>query len=200
MLTRLTSQHLDLFLELKDNNPGQWKLGLEYDNRIDNVLFFNERICHSQAYSIGWIKSGKLLSMTTLFQTPHAPTWFWLYYANIKMTYTNFNTTHGLEIINEMFLEAIKRKLSSCIYLARDNFPSFTSDATGKMKNKIASWHNQVPEIKKYHWVDEYKILANTNPPYEYMRWLMGYQTWPLDLRIRAGTLKQEYRKEILSF
>lgn len=198
MLTKITHDHLDLFLDLKKNNPGQWKLGEEFDRQIDNVAFFKERMCHERAYTLGWIKNDRLLSITSLFEFNTNASWAWLYYGNIKENYTNFSKTHGLEIIQEMFLEASRRKLSSCVMLVRDNFPSITSDAVGSMKKKIESWHDQVPEIKKYHWVDECKIPADSEAKYEYIKWLMGYKTYPINLRVRLGIIKQEYRQEIL--
>jgi hypothetical protein len=197
MLTVLTYEHLDLFLELKKNNPGQWKLGIAFEQTVDNSRFFLERLVSEKAFSVGWIEDGKLLSMSSMHDLDNQ-TWGWLYYANVAQSYMNFSRNHGLEVINEMFKEAAKRKYSTCVTLVRDDFASITSDAVGKMQKTIASWHDQVPEIKKYHWVDEAKIPANSFSKLFYVSWMMGFRTWPVNLRVRLGFLKQEFRNEIL--
>lgn len=198
MITQITLKHLDLFLELKENNAGQWKLGAEVDKIFDNEVFFKDRVCAENAYTLGWIENGKLLSITTLYQFLPNAAWTWLYYCQIKTKYMNFSKTHGLEIINEMFIEANRRKLSTCYILVKEDFPTITSDAVGNMKKKIYSWHDQVPEIKKYYWVDEDKIPAGTQSQYEYIKWMCNYHAWPTDLRLRMGILKQEFRQDIL--
>lgn len=197
MITRLTIDHLDLFLELKENNPGQWKLGSDFDKTIDNERFFKERLCSENAYTIGCIENGKLLSITSLYEFTASAAWVWLYYCNTASNYLNFSKNQGLVLINEMFLEASRRKLPTCFILVREGFPSITSDAVGRMKDKIASWHDQVPELKKYYWVDEAKLKAGTKPKYQFLQWLIG-DVCPVDLRLRMGIVKQEYRKEIL--
>lgn len=198
MITRLTLEHLDLFLELKKNNPGQWRLGSNFDNIVDNVNFFKERLCNEKAYTIGWVEDNKLLSITTLYEFNANSSWSWLYYCNLKSNYYNSSNNHGLILANEMFLEASRRKLSMCFMLVRDDWPFIASDAIGSMKKQLEKWFDQIPEIRKYHWVDEARIPANTESNYEYIRWMCGYKSWPLDLRLRLGVLKQEYRKEIL--
>jgi hypothetical protein len=195
MLTRLTIEHLPLFLELKKNNPGQWKLGEKFFPQWRNEVFYRSTLIAENTYTLGWIENGSLLSVTSLLEYSNNPSWCWLYYGARKQSYTNFQKVGGNIIINEMFAEARRRNLLSCIMLVRDNFPTITSEAIGKMKDKITEWHNLMPEILKYNWVDELKIPAGTESRYEYIRTLMWNRSWPVDLRVRLGYLKPEYRK-----
>lgn len=195
MLTVLTIEHLPLFLELKENNPGQWKLDEKFFPLSQQADFFIDTLCSNNSYTIGWIQHNQLLSVTSLYQYADTPSWCWMYYAVTQGNYKNFQKVGGDIIINEMFVEASRRNLSTCVMLVRDNFPTIISEAVGKMKDKITSWHNLIPEIKKYEWVDELKIPAGTTAKYPYVNNLMFNQTWPIDLRLRLGYLKQEHRK-----
>jgi len=198
MLTQLSTDHLPLFLELKKDNPGQWKLGVEFEKSIDHTTFYLDRLCNKNAYTVGWIENNKLISMSSLWEYGADPAWVWLYYCNIKVNYNNLVNTHAPEVMGEMFKESFRRKLSTCYLMVRGDSPSIYSDAKGRMKDKIEEWHDYIPEFKKFHWVDEAKIMANTESKYDHIRWMAGYQPWPIELRLRKGILKQEFREEIL--
>ena len=198
MLIKLTEDHLDLFLELKRTNPGQWKMGKEYEAIVPPHKFFLNGMCNDHAYSVGWLEDGKLLSVGTLLEDPTWPAWNLFYLGTIKTRYRVFDETKLHQVMSELFQESFRRKLSSCLNLTREDFPLVTSNATGRMREKIHKYHTMVPEILMYDWVDEYNIPANTTPKYEFMHRLMSYRTWPFDLKFRRGTLKQEFRKEIL--
>lgn len=197
MITLITEKHLQLFLDLKKNNPGQWKLGAVFNEAIDDETFF-KRLISENFFTLGYVVDNKLLSITTLYEFSQTASWSWFYYCQVKSNYANFNKTQGLNLVNQMFLEGIKRKLTSCLILVRNDWPLITSDAVGSMKKQIKKYHDQVPEIKKYHWADEAIIPANSEPKYEYQKFLCGYKSWPIDLRLRLGVLKQEFRDEIL--
>jgi hypothetical protein len=198
MLIKLTQDHLDLFLELKKDNPGQWKMGKEYEKIVPPEHFFLNVMCGEYAYSVGWLEDNKLLSVGTLQEAYDWPAWHMLYLSTIKTKYQVFQETKLHLVMSELFQESFRRKLSSCINFTRDDFPLVTSNATGRMREKIHEYHTMIPEILMYDWVDEYDIPANTTPKYEFMNHLMAYQQWPFDLKIRRGYLKQEFRKEIL--
>jgi len=192
-------EHLPLFLELKKNNPGQWKMGLDFDTQVDNKEFYLTRICSNDfSYSVGWIEDDRLLSMSTLWESKVDSHWIWLYYCNVKQQFYNLKNVHGHTVISEMFQESFRRQLSTCTFIVRGDSPTIASDAKGSMTKKIQQWHDLVPEIKKFHWVDELTIPAGETSKYEYIRWQMNYKVFPLDLRVRRGFIKQEYRKEIL--
>ena len=201
MLTRLTPEHLSLFLELKENNPGQWKLGIEFDKIFSPADLYLQRICAPLAYTVGWIENNKLVSMSTMWTITGGggiPSWIWLYYCNAKVNYNNLVNTHAPEVMSEMFKESFRQKLSTCYLLVRGNSPSIYSDAKGRMKDKIEEWHEYVPELKKFHWVDEEKIKPNEKSKYESVNWMSAGRAWPIELRLRKGILKQEFREEIL--
>lgn len=198
MLTKLTPAHLPLFLELKKNNPGQWKLGIEFEKLVDHTDLYLNRMCSTRAYTVGWIENNKLMSMSSMWEAEGVPAWAWLYYCNVKINYNNLINTHAVEVMSEMFKESFRRKLSTCYIMVRGNSPSIYSDAKGRMKDKIEEWHEYVPEFKKFHWVDEEKIKPGEQSKYEHVRWMAGGRAWPIELRLRQGTLKQEFREEIL--
>ena len=199
MLTKLTHDHTDLFLELKANNPGQWKMGINFETNNSPEEYYKEVLCHAHAYTVGWIEDGKLLSIGTLMEVQQAPSWHLLYYSNIKTHYSNFEKTKGNLVYSELFKESFRRKLGTCLVFTRDDYFTIGSNATaGRMKEKVNSYHDMIPEIKMFTWVDEACIAPNTEPKYEYQRWLMGYKTYPFGFRLRLGTLNQEYRSQLL--
>lgn len=198
MLTQLTPDHLPLFLELKENNPGQWKMGIEYEKLVDHTDFYINRLCSERAYTVGWIENDKLISMSSMWEHKADAAWVWLYYCNVKVNYNNLINTHAPEVMSKMFKESFRRKLSTCFIMVRGNSPSILSNAKGRMKDKIEEWHEYVPEFKRFHWVDEAKIMPGQESKYDHIRWMAGYRAWPMELRLRKGILKQEFREEIL--
>jgi hypothetical protein len=199
MLTKLTPAHLPLFLELKKDNPGQWKLGSMFDEVFPPADFYIYRLCAPQAYTVGWIENNKLVSMSSMWTVNEGiPAWIWLYYCNVKVNYNNLINTHAPEVMSAMFKESFRQKLATCFMMVRGDSPSILSDAKGRMKDKIEEWHEYVPELKKFHWIDEEKIKANEESKYESVRWMAAGRAWPIDLRLRKGILKQEFREEIL--
>ena len=199
MLTVLDQSHLDLFIELKKNNPGQWKFGEEFDSEYDPKDFYSNVLMHEHAYTVGYIENGELISVGSLFEDENSPAWALNYYANKKTNYHNSKNMKSNIIYSALFQESLRRKLSSCIIFSRADLPVVYTTASDRMKKRLEdNYYKFIPEIKMFDWVDEYIILANTMPKYQYMQITMRYKTWPVDLMIRRGYLKQEYRQELL--
>lgn len=199
MLTRLTLVHLDLFLELKANNPGQWKMGSAFEHNNDPAEYYQNVLCNENAYTIGYIEGNRLLSIGSMMEIKQAPSWHLLYYSNIKTAYSNFEKTKGNLVYSELFKESFRRKLGTCLAFTRDDHFTIESNATGRLKEKVHKLHyDMIPELKMFMWVDEACIPPNSIPKYEYQQWLMGYKTYPFGFRIRLGILKQEHRQQIL--
>lgn len=199
MLTILNYTHLDLFLELKKNNPGQWKLGTYFDEMYDPKELYSNLLTHYLAYTVGWIEDNELKSVATLFEDPNSPSWSFFYYANQKTSYWNYKKIGGSVLFSELFQESFRRKLTSCSILTRQDFKTVHSQTSDRMKKRLEnSYYEMTPEIKMFDWVDEAIIPANTTPRYSYMQWLMVQRTWPIDFVLRRGYLKQEYRKDII--
>jgi hypothetical protein len=196
MLTQLNLDHLDLYLDFKKHAPPTWKLSSFSDHSTQPVIdYYTDILCKEKNYTIGWIENNKLLAVSCLFHV-NPRVWVWEYFSTVAQNYFSNSLECKFTVINDMFEEALHRKYGTCVFLCRDNFPSITSDAKGKMKLAIASWHDKVPEIKKYHWLDEYRIPANTTPTDKNIFFLMGSRTHPINLRVRVGYLKQEYRDD----
>jgi hypothetical protein len=199
MLTILNHTHLDLFLELKKNNPGQWKLGSVYDETNSPVEFYQNILNHKQAYTVGWIEDNQLKSIATLFEDLDSPTWVLLYYATIKTAYHKWDELKSNLLYSELFQESFRRKLGSCCILTRKDNPAVFSQASAKMKDRLKNkYYKLTPEIEMFDWIDEAIISAGTYPKYRYLQWLMVGQSWPFDLILRRGYLKQEHRKDIV--
>lgn len=197
MLTILNHTHSDLFLELKKNNPGQWKIGSIFDNFYSPIDFYQNILMHRQAYTVGWIEDNELQNIATLFEDTGSPCWIFLYYANQKTNYWNYK--NGSVLFSELFQESFRRKLTSCVIVTRKDFKTTYSQTSERMKKKLDnSYYRMTPEIKMFDWVDEAIIPANTLPKYLNMQWLMIGQRWPIDLVVRRGYLKQEHRKDIV--
>jgi hypothetical protein len=197
MLTILNHTHLDLFLELKKNYPGQWKFGSVFDTMHSPAEFYQTILTHRHAYTVGWIEDNELKSIATLFENPRAPVWCFLYYANQKTNYWSYK--NGSVLFSELFQESFRRKLTSCVILTRKDFKTVYSQTSERMKKKLDnSYYSMTPEIKMFDWVDEAIIPANTVPKYIEMQWLMVEHSWPVDFVIRKGYLKQEHRKDIV--
>ena len=189
MLTQITSDHLNLFLELKNNNPGQWKMGHDFTKEVDPTYFFNEALIHPKFYTVGWIEDNKLLSIASMFEFTHMAAWTIYYISNVKTEYNSLTKTHSGECLSELIQESLRRKLTTSFSLVREKFP--TTDY--KMQKK---WIDATPELDYYYWVDECKIPANTLPKYDYIKWIMNHRPWPVDLKVRMGMLKKEYREQ----
>jgi hypothetical protein len=199
MLTVLDQSHLDLFVELKKNNPGQWKFGENFDNDYDPKDFYSTVLMHKQAYTVGYIENGELISIGSLFEDQSSPSWTLIYYANKKTNYHISKNMKSHLIYSALFQEGFRRKLSSCVIFSRADLPVVYTTASDKMKKRLEdNYYKFIPEIKMFDWVDEYNIPANTMPKYKYMQDMMRHKTWPADLIVRRGYLKQEHRKELV--
>lgn len=99
-----------------------------------------------------------------------------------------------VEIMNELFNEAKRRKLVQMYYIMRNDFGINIDHQEGKMKEKILEWRKKIPGWDEHELADEYVIPANTLPPYEYQKAIIGHRTYDVDLVIRSGFLKQQYR------
>lgn len=194
MLTILNPSHIDLCLDLAKNNPGLHKLGLSFNEIVSPEEFYLSKLTNN--YTVGWIEDNQLLSIASM--RIQEWTWIWDFYGCIKLPYTNWGKTKGHLVLSELFQESLRRKLPTVIYGCRDNFPTILSDATGNLKKKILSWQALIPEISYYHWVDEAKIPAGTSPKFAWQAYVIGGNTAPIDFRIRAGILKQEYREKYI--
>lgn len=196
MLTKLTNEHLDLFLNFKKHAPSTWKLNRLHEKDTPTLVdYYTKILCRHNNYTVGWIENNQLLALSCLVHV-NPRVWVWEYFSTVTQNYFSNSLECKFTVINNMFEEAFKRKYGSCVFLCRDNFPSITSDAKGRMRDTIAAWHDKVPEIKKYHWVDEYRIPANTQPSDQDIFVLMGQRTHEITLRVRVGYLKQEYRDD----
>lgn len=199
MLTILKKEHLDLFLQLKEKSPGIWKLGKTYDSIINPTDFFIECSCDSNAYSVGWIENNEMFSMATLYQFPGVSSWAFLYWISLKSNYLNYQKFKSNLVVSEIFQESFRRKLSSCVKLERADSPTIYDNVSPRMKLKLEEYKTQqIPEMNLYYWLDEAKIPPNSKGELEYINFMMGYKTWPIELRLRAGVLKQEHRHAIL--
>jgi hypothetical protein len=197
MLTVLNHSHLDLFLDLKKNNPGQWRMGEEFDKLYDPKDFYFNMLMNKQSYTIGWIEDNSLSSIASLYEDPASPAWCFLYFTNRKTTFWDYNKVKGDILFSELFQEGFRRKLTSCIILTRRDFKPIHSQTSDRMKKRLEKTvHVQTPEIQLFHWVDEAIIPANTSPKYPFMQQLLLNRTWPFDFVLRRGILKQEFRQE----
>ena len=207
MLTILNESHLELFLDLKKNNPGIWGLGETFDNTIKADLFFKKSLLHVTAYTVGWIENGVLLSIASMWEDVDSPTWVLNYYSSRKTNFFNYKNTNGSLVISELFHESIRRKLTSCLIVTRTDYQiagsgsNFNSETNKQMstraKEKMSRMtQSQLPIINQYTWLDEFFVPANTSP--RYFPNLLFNKTWPFDLVVRRGYLKQEYRKDII--
>jgi hypothetical protein len=207
MLTVINSSHLELFLDLKKDNPGMWGLGESINKLIDPEFFFKKILLDTHSYTVGWIENEKLLSIASMWEDITSPAWCFTYYSSRKTNFFNYENTKANLVISELFHESLRRKLTSCVMVARADYQiagsgsSFDGDTNKQMslraKEKIAKMTQiQLPVINQYTWLDEFFVPANTPP--RYFSDIFLNKTWPFDLVVRRAYLKQEYRKDII--
>lgn len=195
MLTLLEISHMDQCLELWENNPGLWKLKTDYEDYIEPYDFFYPILTNS--FALGWIENNKILSMCSMYYWPDSDSAHWAFYGNIKTSYINWGKTKGNLVLSAMFQESIRMKKTSISYLSYKNFPAMKTNSNIRMRNKLEHWYSEnIPEVNYYHWVDEAVIPANTLPELTWQKFVSLKIKWPIDLKIRAGVLKQEYREK----
>ena len=195
MLTLLDISHMDQCLELWENNPGLWKLKKDYEDYVEPFDFFYPILTNS--FAIGWIEDNKILSMASMFDWPDSDSSTWAFYGNIKTNYLNWEKTKGHVVLSAMFNESIKKKKTSITYLSYKNFPAIAVNPNRRIFKKLEYWYSEkIPEINYYHWVDEAIVPANTLPSHTWQKFIMLKMKWPIDLRIRAGVMKQEFREK----
>jgi hypothetical protein len=191
MITVLKPEHLELFLELKREVPGQWKLGPAYDEIVNPKDFYTKTLMHNQYYTIGNIENGKLISISSMIEFSDTPTWCFMYHCAINTGYNTLVDTKSHLLISELFEESLRRKLPSGICMVRSNFPTYNASMFRK-------WRKLVPQLEYYNCYTEAIIPANTIAKYSFQNWLMAYKKWPVDLKIDSAVLKQEYREQFL--
>ena len=191
MITVLKPEHLELFLELKRNVPGAWKLGQVYDEIVNPKDYYLKTLMHEQYYTVGNIEDGKLISVSSMIEFSDTPAWCLMYICAINTGYNTLVDTNSHLLISELFEESLRRKLPTGVCMVRANFPTFNSSMFRK-------WRKLVPQLEYYNCYTETIIPANTTPKYSYQDWLMSYKKWPVDLKIDSAVLKQEYREQFL--
>jgi hypothetical protein len=191
MITVLKPEHLELFLELKREVPGQWKLGPTYDEKIDPKQYYLGTLMHHQYYTIGIIENDRLISIASMIEFENTPAWALMYLCAVNTGYNTLMDTKTHLLLSELFDESLRRKLPSGICLVRANFPTFNSSMFRK-------WRKLIPQLEYFNCYTEAIIPANTTPKYSYQDWLMFYKKWPVDLKIDSVVLKQEYRDQFL--
>lgn len=197
MLTLLDISHMDLCLELWENNPGLWKLKKDYEDYVEPFDFFYPIL--TKSFAVAWIEDNKILSMASMYNWLDSDSSCWAFYGNIKTNYLNWEKTKGNLVISEIFKESIRNKKTSVVYLSYQNFPAISINKGKRMMDKLNYWYSKkIPEISYYHWVDEARIPANTLPEVTWKQYVMLKMKWPIDLRIRAGILKQEFREKFI--
>lgn len=203
MLTVINETHLELFVDLKKNNPGLWGLDENYEQNLKSDIFFKNVLLASNAYTVGWIEDDKLMSIASSRENLGWSDWVFNYYSSRKTNIYNYENTKANLVISELFHESLRRKLTSCVMVSRadyqiagsgSNFNSISnSQMSSRAKERIAKMtHRQLPIITQFNWVDECFIPANTLS--KYYGELFFYRTWPFDLMIRRAYLKQEHR------
>jgi hypothetical protein len=207
MLTILNDTHLELFLDLKKDNPGMWRMNESINDVMDPKLFFKKILLNTQSYTVGWIENKKLLSVASMWEDVDSPTWVFNYYCSRKTNFFNYKNTNSNLVISELFHESLRRKLTSCIMITRTDYQiagsgsNFVGNTNKQMslraKEKIAKMtQSQLPIINQYDWVDEFFVPANTLS--KYFTILFFNKTWSFDLVVRRAFLKQEYRKDLV--
>ena len=191
MITVLTPEHLDLFLELKKQVPGQWKLGPAYDDIIDPKNYYLGTLMHNQYYTIGNIENDKLVSIVSMIEFTNTASWCFMYMCALNLGFNTLVETKTHLLMSELFDESLRRKLPVGIALFRSNFPTHNY-------SMIRRWSKLIPQVDYYNYYTEALIPANTKPKYDYQNWLMCNKTWPVDLKIESVVLKQEYRDQFL--
>ena len=191
MITVLKPEHLELFIELKREVPGSWKLGPAYDEIVNPKDYYLGTLMHKQYYTVGNIENGKLVSIASMIEFNDTPAWCLMYMCAVNTGFKTLTETRSHELISELFEESLRRKLPSGICLVRANFPTFNYSMFRK-------WRKLVPQLEYYNCYTEAIIPANTTPKYSYQDWLMLYKKWPVDLKIDSVVLKQEYREQFL--
>ena len=192
MITILKPEHLELFLELKREVPGTWKLGPAYDEVVDPEYLYLKILMNQQYYTIGYIENGKLISIASMLEFKDTPTWCLIYICALNTGYKTLTETKTHELVSELFDESLRRKLPSGICMVRANFPTYNSSMFRK-------WRKLIPQLEYYNCYTETIIPANTTPKYYYQDWMMTHKQWPVDLKIDSAILKQEYREQFLS-
>jgi hypothetical protein len=191
MITVLKPEHLELFLELKREVPGSWKLGKVYDEIVNPKDYYLKTLMHEQYYTVGYIEDGKLISIASMIEFSDTPSWCLMYLCSKNTGYNTLVESKSNLLISELFEESLRRKLVAVIWMVRDKFPSFNSVM-------VRRWQKVVPQVDYYHWYRDSTIPANTKPKYSYQDWLMSYKQWPVDLKIDCLVLKQEYREKFI--
>lgn len=203
MLTILNETHIELFVDLKRNNPGLWGLDENYEAGLKPDIFFKNVLLGPDRFTVGWIEDDKLLSIASLKENLGWSDWVFNYYSSRKTNIFNYENTKANLVISELFHESLRRKLTACLMISRADYQisgsgsNFNSVANNQMssraKERIARMtHRQLPIITQFTWVDECYIPANTIS--KYYSELFFNRTWPFDLMVRRAYLKQEYR------
>lgn len=202
MITVLNQDHYNECLDLLKNNPGSFKLGVNFYNQNMSIDDHARSLLDNtnKKYTVGWIEDGKILSLVSITEMSVSPSFFLYFYISKKTNFWKFKTNQSHLLWSNAINEALNRKLTTFFYSCRANSPHLWMDRDDKLSEKMSQEYKLCAELDYFYWTTECLIPENTIPKYDYQKYFIGNRTHPCDVVIRRGTLKQEYRKQFNCF
>lgn len=184
----LTFDDYQQLLELMKKNPTLMKVDdEEYQDTLTQRAGFYLKDPHF--FNIGCFDDGKLVSTINFYESDQAPSWTIIQCTrDLPGAFCSFPEERTM--LQMMFQEAESRGLTRFYICFNAKMPMMMNRS--RVGARILSkW---IPEITKYEIADDAVIPAGTMPKYSYQKVILG-KPWPIDLIIRCGFLKNEYRK-----
>lgn len=175
-------------VSLMKTNPTLMKVEDEdyYDTITQRAGFF---LKDPHFYNIGCFRDDQLVSTINFYESDDAPTWT-IVQCTRNLPGAFCSHSEEAEMLRQMFEEAESRELTRFYICFNSKMPMMINRSRVGAK-LLSKW---IPAINKYVIADDTFIPAGTMPKYRYQQLMLG-RPWPIDLIIRVGFLKNEYRK-----
>lgn len=189
IIRQLTFEDHSQLVDLMRKNPTLMKIeDEEYEETIIQRAGFFLKDPHF--FNIGCFDDGRLVSTINFYESDQAPTWTIVQCTrDLPGTFCSFPEERTM--LSNMFQAAEKRNLTR-FYICFNSKMPIMMNRSRVGSRLLSRW---IPEIAKYEIADDTVIPAGTMPKYGYQKTMIG-RPWPVDLIIRVGFLKNEYRRK----
>lgn len=192
----LTSDDHDAVMAMADPHYRINGIAPDHPSRVkfNSALptFLDEYMTNGQG-TVGAFADGTLISSVFVY--------LWALYpsASILNALVLPGAVHKFKLDSNGLKECVASSQDLCEVQGR--FTQYTVHSAAAFRSAVGDWnrYQNTRGDRYYRWTDAI-IPAGTRPKYDYQWALLKMMTWPLDVIIRAGTLKEEFRPGVAEY
>lgn len=194
MIRRLSSKELPLIADLLENQTNLFKLPKKPQTNEQYLSAINYRLLEESQHTIiyGAFLGNRLMAMAGGLFGKKTPVWTLSYVHTRKEGVHNFRKTTG-KVIDALIEYAENKGIFRFEFVcALRQILTYNPQESSSRLTRISE------RSKRYNYYTEAHVAKNAKPEFEYHWLLLGQQLQEMDMLIRVGELKEEFRTNIV--